>query len=154
MPLHRIYHTPGAFTDQDKKELADSITSIYARMMPAFFVVVLFLPVEANNFFIGGKSTNNFVRITVEHLHIHFQNKEQMYNFASHYETKIAPWIKAKGYDWEISISDTPREGWRENGINPPLPVGDAAEQEELKAWITANKPLPRREGFNPFSKL
>ncbi|KAH7694881.1 hypothetical protein AAVH_38067 [Aphelenchoides avenae] len=45
MPLHRIYHVAGAFTDEQKQRLANAITQIYLNGMglPAFYVVVLFI---------------------------------------------------------------------------------------------------------------
>jgi len=69
MPLHRIYHPPTAFSSADKQALSERITKIYTdRGLPAFYVVVLFIPIEKDSFFVGGKSTDNFIRIVAQHL--------------------------------------------------------------------------------------
>ena len=106
MPLHRIYHTPGQFTNEQKKGLAAAITEIYTSskgpQLPAFYVVVLFVPIEEQDFFVGGETTKNFVRITVQHIARHFENKEQANGFLDYYEGALAPFIKEQGFDWEV----------------------------------------------------
>ena len=58
MPLHRIYHTPGQFTQEQKKGLATAITEFYTSsqgpQLPAFYVLVFFIPIEEENFYLGG----------------------------------------------------------------------------------------------------
>jgi len=50
MPLHCIHAPSGAFTDEDKEALSKKITGLYQRAgLPAFYVVVLFIPVEEKN---------------------------------------------------------------------------------------------------------
>lgn len=80
MPLWLIYHPPTIFTSaKTKQTLAASITEIYlAAGLPAFYVNVLFQPVEAESFYIGGVARPTkgegeiherpFVRITIQHL--------------------------------------------------------------------------------------
>ncbi len=36
--------------------------------MPAFYVTVLFIPLEADNFYIGGVPRKNFVRFAIEQI--------------------------------------------------------------------------------------
>ena len=63
MPLHRIWYSPGAISEQDKESLAAHITKLYTSFgIPAFFVYVLYLLVEEKNFFVGGKKNRKFVR--------------------------------------------------------------------------------------------
>ncbi|KAH7696573.1 hypothetical protein AAVH_36354 [Aphelenchoides avenae] len=139
MPLHRIYHANGAFTDDQKQDLATAITDVYvSRGLPAFYVVVLFVPLEKDSFFIGGKGTDKFVRITVQHLARHFDSKEQGRKFLDIYEAAIAKYIKEQGYDWEVSIELVDRDLWRENGLIPPPPNSEAE-----KEWKRLNKPVP-----------
>lgn len=104
MPLHRIYHPESAFSATDKAALSQRITSIYTdRGLPAFFVVILFIPVESESFYVGGKSTDKFVRLVVQHLARHFPDIETKNKFIEQYENALAPSIKDKGYDWEVS---------------------------------------------------
>ena len=35
-------------------------------------------------------------------------------------EEKLAPFIKERGYDWEIHIDETPMDLWRTQGLVPP----------------------------------
>lgn len=57
MPLWVIYHPPTTFDAATKSELSKAITSIYtAGNLPAFYVNVVFVPVAADNFYIGGVS--------------------------------------------------------------------------------------------------
>jgi hypothetical protein len=84
MPLWTIYHPPSTFTSPSTKSaLARAITSIYTAVpLPAFYVNVLFQPIEADSFYIGGvarpssprdeavgpDSTKPFIRITIQNI--------------------------------------------------------------------------------------
>lgn len=85
MPLWTVYHPPAVFTDaQTKQSLAQAITNIYTPApMPAFYVNVLFQPIEANSFYIGAvarpsphtssnepgpDSERPFIRITIQNI--------------------------------------------------------------------------------------
>ncbi|KAJ7586913.1 putative oxalocrotonate tautomerase [Mycena floridula] len=60
MPLHRIYVPPSLYSEAEKGALAGAITKIYSTM-PSFYVVVIFIDVPKNNYFVGGQKTDNFV---------------------------------------------------------------------------------------------
>lgn len=75
MPLWLIYHPPTAFTSPStKRALAQEITKIYTGVgLPAFYVNVLFRPVEPSSYFIGGEERpgaggKDFIRVTVQHI--------------------------------------------------------------------------------------
>lgn len=71
MPLWRIYANPSTFDDSQREGLAKAITAVYngpPAHLPAFYVNVLFIPLEEHNVWVGGEKTSNFVRITVEHI--------------------------------------------------------------------------------------
>ncbi len=103
MPLHRIFHPPSAFSSSEKATLSERITAFYTEVgLPAFYVVVLFIPIESDSFFVGGKSTDKFIRIIVQHLARQMPNEERKKQFSERYENTIAPFIKEKGYDWEV----------------------------------------------------
>lgn len=106
MPLHRIYHAAGAFTDDQKQGLAQAITDIYVNGvgLPAFYVVVLFVPMDKSSLLIGGEKTERFVRITVQHIARPFVDPERRKHFMEMYEAAIAPHIKDRGFDWEVRL--------------------------------------------------
>ena len=87
MPLWTIYHPPSTFTTPSSKSaFAAAITAIYTSIpLPAFYVNVLFIPVDASSYYIGGvarpsprdasknlgpgpDSEKPFVRITIENI--------------------------------------------------------------------------------------
>lgn len=67
MPLHRLFVPPNFYSDDDKAAIADAITNCYP-MLPAFYVVVIFIDVEKKNFYVGGQRRDNFVRFSIEHI--------------------------------------------------------------------------------------
>jgi phenylpyruvate tautomerase PptA (4-oxalocrotonate tautomerase family) len=105
MPLHRIYHPASAFSSADKAALAEQITGLYTfRGLPAFYVDVLFIPIEKDSFYVGGESKENFIRIVSQHLARQLPNDEAKKQFSERFENVLAPFIKAKGYDWEVNL--------------------------------------------------
>lgn len=71
MPLWRIFYHPSAFTAEQKKSLANDITKLYTSPragLPAFYVNVLFIPLEEEDYYIGGEARKNFVRIAIEQI--------------------------------------------------------------------------------------
>ncbi len=106
MPLHRIYHPISAFTAADKAALSERITALYTAVgLPAFYVVVLYIPFEKDSFYVGGKSTDNFIRIVSQHLARQIPDNEAKNNFMVKFENILAPFIKEKGFDWEVKFN-------------------------------------------------
>ena len=95
MPLWIIYHPPSAFEKEETKTaLAKAITDIYAAAgnLPAFYVNVIFQPIQPTSFYIGGvarpspyseankpgpDSSRPFVRITIQNI------ARKMYTYSS-----------------------------------------------------------------------
>lgn len=72
MPLWRIFSHPDTFSTGQKQALAESITPFYTKSgLPAFYVNVVFIPVEPSSFYIGSQPVRNMVRIAIEHIAIH-----------------------------------------------------------------------------------
>lgn len=72
MPLWRIFSHPSTFSAAQKQAFVESITSFYTRGgLPAFYVDVIFIPVEPDSFYVSGRQAANMVRIAVEHLAVH-----------------------------------------------------------------------------------
>lgn len=142
MPLWNIFHTEGVFDSQEiRNNLAADITKLYTSSgLPAFYVVVHFIPLPAGNVFVAGEARvgKPFVRLVVEHLAVH--RSEGPEGFAERFSARInealKPYIADKGYDWEITVNDTPRDFWRFNGIAPP-PWKSEAE----KMWAQTGRP-------------
>jgi phenylpyruvate tautomerase PptA (4-oxalocrotonate tautomerase family) len=67
MPLHRFYVPPNLYSAEDKAAIAEAITEVYPRL-PAFYVVVLFINIDKESYFVGGKRNESFVRIAVQHV--------------------------------------------------------------------------------------
>jgi phenylpyruvate tautomerase PptA (4-oxalocrotonate tautomerase family) len=104
MPLHRIYHPASAFSSTDKAALSQHITDMYTSSgLPAFYVVVLFIPIEKDSFYVGGQLTNNFIRIVSQHLARQLPNDEAKKQFMEKFDKVLAPFIKDKGYNWEVN---------------------------------------------------
>ena len=54
-------------TSSSLQAIAERITTVYS-MLPKFYVVVVFIDVDQDSFFIGGSHNNRFVRIVSQHL--------------------------------------------------------------------------------------
>ncbi|KAJ6526818.1 putative oxalocrotonate tautomerase enzyme-domain-containing protein [Mycena capillaripes] len=107
MPLHRLFVPKGLYTPADKAALAQAITDIYFDL-PPFYVVVLFIELEPTNFFVGGKTTQRMLRITVEHVARNFAEADDTSKraFMDRYEIALAPFTKARGIDSEVQVVD------------------------------------------------
>ncbi|CAM6116663.1 unnamed protein product [Calypogeia fissa] len=139
MPLHRIFHPPGIFSGEDKKAIAKRLTAIYTSVgLPEFYVIVLFIAVDEDSFFVGGKPTSKVVRIVSQHLARRLVSSEEKANRVQALEDAFAPYIKDRGFDWELHSELHDRELWRVNGIVPPLP-----HSEGEKTWVKLNKAVP-----------
>ncbi|CAE6529387.1 hypothetical protein RSOLAG22IIIB_08201 [Rhizoctonia solani] len=153
MPMHRIYATTGLYSTEEKQALAKAITSAYTVNprggpgLPPFYVVVLFIDLPEDSFFIGGEKHKSFVRFNVQHLARHFKNKEEKLGFMRIYEEKLKPFTFDKGLDWEVNIDLADPLTWHENGMSPPAPNTDG----EL-LWFHQNKAI-QFEGLS-FSDL
>lgn len=140
MPYWEIFAPDSAFTPQDKEQLSEAITSIYVDYvnLPKFYVVVLFKDMPANTMYVGGKAANNFVRIVVDHIARQMDAAEMRALCMTVIEQQLAPFVKDRGYDWEIHLDETPIDLWRTQGLVPPAPESD---MERL--WAKENRPIP-----------
>lgn len=139
MPLHRIFHSPGAFSVEDKKAISERLTSMYTGAgLPAFYVVVIFIPVDEGSFFVGGQPSSNFVRIVSQHVARQARTPAEKAATVERLEAAFAPHIKERGFNWELHIEEHDRELWRENGLVPPQPHTEAE-----KTWVKLNAAVP-----------
>ncbi|KAF2471674.1 uncharacterized protein BDR25DRAFT_193697, partial [Lindgomyces ingoldianus] len=142
MPLWIIYHPPTTFTTPSTKSaLSQAITKIYtAANLPAFYVNVLFIPIEPNSYYIGGvsrpsASAKPWIRITIQNIARTLPNEEVRDKFLGRIDEALKPFIEDQGYDWEYSVEETRRDLWKMNGLVPPMP-GTKAEAK----WAEENR--------------
>jgi phenylpyruvate tautomerase PptA (4-oxalocrotonate tautomerase family) len=122
MPLWHIYCPESVYSAEDKRAFATAITDLYAeRGLPRFYVSVLFHEVPKELFFIGGKSTNDFVRIWIDQVARRVQSGQHQW-WMDRVNTTINPFVRDRGYRWEIHIDETPIELWTIQGLKPPPP--------------------------------
>ncbi|KEP47484.1 4-oxalocrotonate tautomerase [Rhizoctonia solani 123E] len=139
MPMHRIYTASGLYSPTEKKALAEAITKIYQGLgLPAFYVVVLFIDLPEDSFYIGGETNTNFVRFNIQHIARALPDKETKLGFMKVYEAAVKPFTADKGVDWEVNIDEADPLTWNENGMSPPAP-----DSEGERLWIRLNKAVP-----------
>ena len=139
MPLWNVYHPVGAYTEQEKREFADRVTSIYqARGLPRFYVVILFHEVERGSFYVGGEPVDDRVRVAIDHIARHLADPARRDSARQRIGAVIQPFAAGKGLHWEFHIDETPRDLWMIDGFVPP-PSGSDAE----KLWAKENRAIP-----------
>lgn len=134
MPLWKIYHPEGVFTEEDKASIAKGITAIYP--LPKFYVGVLFQELAKQSFYIGGEASDDFVRIWVDHIARTMDSDKVKDQFFTAVNKLLSPYMRARGLRWELHIDETPFSLWRVQGMVPPRP-NTPAEQK----WREENHP-------------
>jgi len=56
----------------------------------------------------------------MDHIARQMTSEAQKTKFLARVETAIAPFIKDRGFDWELHIDETPLYLWTVQGIRPP----------------------------------
>ncbi|KAK4243771.1 putative oxalocrotonate tautomerase [Corynascus novoguineensis] len=148
MPLWQIFHPPSTFTTPSSKQaLAADITSIYTSVgLPAFYVVIYFIPIPDENAFVGGQNrppgSKPFVRFVADHIAVHIESDAaRVQGMMKRVDAALRPHVRDKGYDWEVHVDETPRGLWTINGLVPP-PFKSEAE----KKWSELNRPVEWQE--------
>jgi len=137
MPLHRLFVPRKLYSADDKSAIAEAITKVYVSL-PPFYVVVLFVDIDKEDYYVGGQRRDDFVRIAVQHIARRFSDDIVKRDFMDRYEKALDPFTKGRGIDWEVQVEECDRILWNENGMNPPLP-GTEAEN----AWKEQNRAVP-----------
>ena len=137
MPLWKIYHSPGAFSDADKQAIAEQITGIY-RALPKFYVGVVYQEVAEHSFYVGGEPARDFVRIWVDHIARQFSGEEMKARFLAAIGRIFEPYITRHNLRWEMHVDETPFDLWTIQGVRPPKP-----DTEDEKRWKLQNQPSP-----------
>jgi len=139
MPLWKIYHPEDAFTADDKKDLSERITNVYAQVpIPKFYVVCVFEALARDTCFVGGVPHSKFIRFKIDQIARTIPGPIIREWWMRTLDEVIAPYVKDRGFDWEISIDETPFDLWSLQGELPP-PFESVAE----KRWVKENKASP-----------
>lgn len=136
MPLWTIHHTPGIFTDTEKRELAARITDHYQQIgLPRFYVVTLFAETTESNLYVGGEPTPAGVRVVIEHIARSSVDTAGRQRTTHWIKSILDPYLaRHEGLHWEFHVDETSEELWMINGLIPP-PAGSQAERE----WARTN---------------
>lgn len=136
MPLWKVYHPVGAFTADDKKQLAERVTGVYASIpIPKFYVVLIFEEVAQDSCFVGGVPHDKFIRFKIDQIARTVPGPVLREWWIRTLDTVLAPFVKDRGYDWEVSIDETPCDLWSLQGELAP-PFESVAE----KRWVKENR--------------
>ncbi len=135
MPLWQIFHPADAYTAEDKKEFSNRICSLYQMVpIPKIYVVVVFTPVPEDSYYVGGEPHGKFVRFKIDQMARTIPGPVLRSWWMRRIEEIIAPWVKERGFEWEVQIAEPPSDLWTMNGFIPP-PFNSVAE----KRWIADN---------------
>ncbi len=139
MPLWKVYHPVGAYSAQDKKDFAETVTEMYSRIpIPKFYVLMLFEEVDAESFYVGGAPHGEFVRLRIDQMARTLPTPVMREWWVKAVDQLIAPFVRDRGYDWEVTIDELPADLWSLQGEIPP-PFESHAE----KRWVEENRPSP-----------
>ena len=129
----------GACSAQDKKKFAEQVTAMYSRIpIPKFYVVMIFEEVVADSVYVGGVSYGTFVRLKLEHMARTLPGPVVREWWVKTVDQLIAPYVKDRGFDWEVTIDEVPADLWSLQGEIPP-PFESHAE----KRWVKENRASP-----------
>ncbi len=135
MPLWKVYHPENAFSAADKGAIAERITALY-RDLPPFYVGVIFEAVPKASFYVGGRPTDDFVRISVDHIARQITDDAIRAAFLAALAKILAPYVADRGLRWELHIDETPFGLWTIQGFRPPIPGTPDGEK-----WRIENRP-------------
>jgi phenylpyruvate tautomerase PptA (4-oxalocrotonate tautomerase family) len=136
MPLWKIYAPAGAYSDEDKRTMSQAITNVYAQIpIPNFYVVTIFEDVADGNVYVGGVKNPKFVRFRIDHIARTLPGSIFREWWMNLLDKVLATWVGDRGYDWEISVDETPFDLWSLQGQLPP-PFESIAE----KRWVQENR--------------
>jgi phenylpyruvate tautomerase PptA (4-oxalocrotonate tautomerase family) len=139
MPLWKVYTPAGAYTAEDKKNMAERVTGVYASVpIPKFYVVLIFEEMPKDTCFVGGVANNKFVRFKIDQIARTIPGPIMREWWIRTVDSVLSPWVKDRGFDWEISIDETPFDLWSLQGELPP-PFESIGE----KRWVKENKASP-----------
>ena len=100
-----------------------------------FYASVVFHELPKNSFFVGGKATNDFVRIWIDQIARATAPRQRAW-WLERVNTALNPFLRERGYRWEVHIDETPIDLWTIQGMKPPAPNSEAE-----KRWVKQDGP-------------
>ena len=136
MPLWTIYHSPGVFEADEKRELAARIADHYERAgLPRFYVMTVFSETRPEDMYVGGEQADAGVRVVIDHIARHSADEVERRRIAYWIKDILEPYLgKHAGVHWEFHADETSEDLWMINDLIPP-PMGSDAE----KRWVAEN---------------
>ncbi|KAJ3722482.1 putative oxalocrotonate tautomerase [Lentinula raphanica] len=132
MPFHQFYCSPNLYTKEEKQAISQAITRFYAKL-PAFLVLVTFIDVDRDSFYVGGEPNDRYLRINVQHSADPVQGRP----WVEAYEKVIEPFTKGKGIGWELQMVNDDPLYWNVNGMHvPPFLSEDYMKWKELNRAV------------------
>jgi hypothetical protein len=97
---------------------------------------MIFEEVAAGSVYVGGASHEKFVRFKIDHMARTMPGPVIREWWVKAVDKLIAPYVKDRGYDWEVTIDELPADLWSIQGQIPP-PFESHAETR----WVKENRP-------------
>lgn len=138
MPLWHVHHSTGVLAKADRKAIAEAVTELYARVLPRFYVGVLFNEVDPDDLYIGGEEASDFLRVSVDHIARQFSDDALRQRFFKGCNAIFEPYVERLGLRWEMHVDETPFELWSIQGLAPPPP-----NSEHEARWKRENRATP-----------
>ncbi|KAF8830852.1 hypothetical protein HHX47_DHR2000776 [Lentinula edodes] len=142
MPFHCFYCSPNLYTREEKQAIAQTITKYYAKL-PPFLVLVSFIDVDKDSFYVGGEPNDRYLRINVQHSADPVQGRP----WIEGYEKALEPFTKGKGIGWELQMTNDDPALWGVNGMRvPPFLSEDYMKWMELNRAVEWETPAQSSE--------
>lgn len=156
MPLWQLFTPKDAFTNEEKRDLAERITNIYTGSraievigfsLPRFYTSVVFHEFDPDSFFVGGEPRDQFVQIEVVHIarvaeevaeQLSISLEELLAGWFVLVDEALKPYIADRGFECEFHVEAAPFETWRIDGLTPPPP-----DSEAERRWGRDNRSSP-----------
>lgn len=100
-----------------------------------FYASIVFHELPRNSFFVGGKATNDFVRIWIDQIARATAPVRRAW-WLERVNTALNAFARERGYRWEVHIDETPIDFWTIQGMKPPDP-----DSEAEKHWVKEDRP-------------
>ncbi|KAJ4472945.1 putative oxalocrotonate tautomerase enzyme-domain-containing protein [Lentinula aciculospora] len=144
MPFHCFYCSPNLYTKEEKHAIAKAVTSFYS-ILPPFLVIVNFIDVDKDNFYVGGEPNDRYLRINVTQS----ANPVTDRAWLESWEKAIEPFTKGKGIDYELQMSNEDVScfcpvTWRKGTYRDPFTCLLPLSSRTLSAWALERQRFER----------
>ena len=98
---------------------------------------MIFEEVAADSVYVGGVSHGKFVRFKLEHMARTLPGPVVREWWVKAVDQLIAPYVRDRGYDWEVTIDEVPADLWslREKFLSPSNPTPKNAGSKRTRPF-------------------